>query len=368
MIKTDSLRCWAEIDCAALRHNAKVARGIIPSGVALMAVIKANGYGHGLSGVAEAVAGEAQMFGVANLQEALQAREVVSHPILIMGPALPAERAGIAEYGFIASISSHAEAAEFSRAAGSRTVAVNCAVDTGMGRMGIAESDAVGEIKRIAALPGIEVHSVSTHLPSADEDAAYTAEQLERFSALVERMRLQVPGSYLVHALPSAGMIGFGQSAFDIVRGGLMLYGISPIPSFQHTLQPAMTLKARVVLVRDLPAGTSISYGRTFIAPRQMRVATLSIGYADGVPRSISGRGAAALIGGKRCAVLGRVTMDLTIVDVSDLPDVQLGDEVVLIGRQGDEEILASEVAERASTIAWEVFTGIGSRVARVYV
>ena len=129
-----------------------------------------------------------------------------------------------------------------------------------------------------------------------------------------------------------------------------------------------MTLKARVVLVRELAAGASISYGRTFVAPRAMRVATLSIGYADGVPRSLSGREAAVLIGGKRCPILGRVTMDLTIVDVSDVPDVQLGDEVVLIGSQGDEQILATEVAERASTIAWEVFTGIGSRVARVYV
>lgn len=368
MIKTDSLRCWAEIDCAALRHNAKVARGILPSGVALMAVIKANAYGHGLSGVAEAVADEAQLFGVANLQEALQAREVVSQPILIMGPALPAERSGIIEYRFIPSISSHAEAADFSRVAGSGSLAVNCAIDTGMGRMGLAETDAIAAIKRITALPGIELHSVSTHLPSADEDAAFTAGQLERFADLVGRLRAEMPGQYLVHALPSAGMIGFGQSAFDVVRAGLMLYGISPIASFQHVLQPAMTLKARVVLVRQVAAGTSISYGRTFIAPRSMRVATLSIGYADGVPRSISGRGAAVLIGGKRCPILGRVTMDLTIVDVTDVPDVQLGDEVVLIGRQGDEQILATEVAERASTIAWEVFTGIGSRVARVYV
>ena len=223
MIKTDSLRCWAEVDCAALRHNAKVARGILPSGVALMAVIKANGYGHGLSGVAEAVADEAQLFGVANLQEALQAREVVPHPILIMGPALPAERAGIVEYGFIPSISSHAEATEFSRVAGSRSVAVNCAIDTGMGRMGLAEIDAIEDIKRITAVSGIELHSVSTHLPSADEDAAFTAEQLERFARLVERLRVEVPGSYLVHALPSAGMISFGQSAFDLARAGLML-------------------------------------------------------------------------------------------------------------------------------------------------
>jgi alanine racemase len=129
-----------------------------------------------------------------------------------------------------------------------------------------------------------------------------------------------------------------------------------------------MTLKAHVVLLREIAAGSSVSYGRTFIAPRPMRLATLSVGYADGLPRAVSNRGAAVLIGGRQCAIVGRVTMDLTVVDVSDVPDVEVGDEAVLIGRQGDAEILATEVAKQASTIAWEVFTGIGSRVARVYV
>ena len=180
------------------------------------------------------------------------------------------------------------------------------------------------------------------------------------------RMRATVGGDYLVHALPSAGVKGFGASAYDMVRPGLMIYGIAPIPEFQARLRPALALKTRVALVRDVPAGTSISYGRTFVAPRAMRVATLSVGYADGFPRAVSNRGAAVLIRGRRCAVLGRITMDLVMADVTDLP-VQLEDEVVLIGRQGEEEILATEVAEWAQTIAWEVFTGIGTRVARVY-
>ena len=361
-------RCWAEIDCAALRHNAQAARKCVGLNVALLAVIKANGYGHGLAAVANALRDHAQLFGVANLQEAIIARSEVPHPVIILGPALAAERSAIVEHRFIASISSYEEALGFSQAANGRTASVNCTIDTGMGRMGMRATDAVAEIARISKLPNIELHSVASHLPSADDDAGYTRDQLARFRALVDRLRRDVPGSYQIHTLPSAGVLAFADAAYDIVRAGLMLYGISPLPEHQLLLRPAMTLKARVVLLRDVEAGSSISYGRTFIAPRAMRVATLSVGYADGLPRAVSNRGAAVLVRGRRCAVLGRVTMDLTMVDVTEVPEVNVDDEAVLIGRQGDEEILATEVAQRASTIAWEVFTGIGSRVTRVYV
>jgi alanine racemase len=205
-------------------------------------------------------------------------------------------------------------------------------------------------------------------LPSADEDEDYTREQLARFGTLLTSIRAEVPGSYQVQVLPSAGVFSFATSAYDFVRAGLMLYGVSPIPHFQNQLRPAMALKSRVVLVRELAAGTSVSYGRTWIAPRPTRVATLSVGYADGLPRLISGRDAPVLIRGQRCPVLGRVTMDLTMVDVTSLENVTPGDEVVLIGRQGQEEITAREMAAKATTIAWEIFTGIGTRVARVYV
>jgi alanine racemase len=364
---SDAYRCWAEIDLSALRQNARVARTPVAPGVELLAVIKANGYGHGLTEVARALASEAQLFGVANVHEAIEAREVVPHPVLIMGPALPSERAEIIARGFIASVSSHLEALEFSRASAGAEVLLNCAIDTGMGRMGITESDAAAELAKIASLPRVKIHSVSSHLPSADSDAVYTREQLARFTSLISQLREQVPGSYRVHMLPSAGVIGFGNAAFDVVRAGLMLYGISPIPEFQQQLVPALVWKTRVALVREIAPGCSVSYGRTFIASRRTRVATLSVGYADGLLRSLSNRGS-VLIGGCRCPVIGRVTMDLTMVDVTDLPHVASGDEAVLIGRQRDEQILASEVAENAGTIAWEVFTGIGSRVARVYV
>ncbi len=361
-------RCWAEIDLAALRHNARAARERVGAKAALLAVVKANAYGHGLCAVAEALRDEAELFGVANLEEAIEARSVVPHPVIVLGPALPEERAAIVERGFIPSISSFSEAEEFSRLAKGSSVSVNCAIDTGMGRMGVDEAVAAVELGRIAALPNLVLHSVSTHLPSADEDETYTREQLQRFSLHLADLRRALPGNFRVHVLPSAGVLAFADSAYDIVRAGLMLYGSSPNAQFQNLLRPALTWKTRVALLREVAAGTSVSYGRTFLAPRAMRVATLSAGYADGIPRSLSNRDAAVLIGGRRCSLLGRVTMDLTMVDVSAVPEVALGDEAVLIGRQGEEEILAAEVAERAGTIAWEVFTGIGSRAARVYV
>ncbi len=364
---TPPFRCWAEIDRGALRHNARVARERVGAGVALLAVIKANGYGHGLAEMAQALRDEVQLFGVANLMEALEARRVVPHPVMILGPALSEERAAIVEHGFIPSISNYGEAQAFSRAAGLATVSVNCVIDTGMGRMGLAESEACAEVARIASLPQLKLHSVSTHLPSADEDREYTREQLARFDILVKRLRAEVAGGYRVHVLLSAGVAQFGGSAYEMIRAGLMLYGASSDAAFQKLLRPVLTWKTRVVLLREAAAGSSISYGRTFVAPRALRVATLSAGYADGLPRALSSRGAAVLIGGQRCPILGRVTMDLTLADVSAVPSVAVGDEAVLVGRQGEEEIPAAEMAERAGTIAWEIFTGIGSRVPRVY-
>ncbi|MFL6529726.1 MAG: alanine racemase [Chthoniobacterales bacterium] len=363
---TDAQRCWVEIDTAALRHNASVARARLGANASLLAVIKANGYGHGMTAVANALADDAQLFGVANLREALDVREIVRHPVLILGPALPAERAAIFEHQFIASISSFAEAREF--AAHGAKALLNCAIDTGMGRMGIAERNAIAELKQINALSNATIYSISTHLPVADEDPVYTRDQLARFRSLVRQIRAEVPGDYKVHALASAGLLDYADGDFEVARAGLMLYGVSPVPKFQGELRPALTWKCRVVLLRDIPVGASVSYGRTWIAPRPTRVATLSAGYADGYPRILSGRGAAVLIRGQRCALLGRVTMDLIMVDVTDVPNVSLGEEVILLGRDGDEEVSARELADRSSTIPWEIFTGIGSRVARVYV
>jgi alanine racemase len=363
----ETYRCWAEIDRSALRHNTKVVRERTGS-AELLAIVKANAYGHGMVGVAEALANDAQLFGVANLEEASTLRKTLPHPIIILGPAIPEERSAIAERGFIASVSTFEEAQAFDRAADDQAVAINFVVDTGMGRMGTPESDALDVFKKIAALPNIQIHSISTHLPVSNEDAEYTRDELSRFARLVKQFRAEVPGDYKVHVLPSAGVLAFSDPSFDVVRAGVMLYGISPLPEFQKLLKPVMTWKTRIGLVRDLPKGSSISYGRTFITPREMRVATLSAGYADGYPRHLSNRDTTVLVHGKRCSLLGRVTMDLIMIDVSEIGDVKPGDEVVLMGRQGDEEISAGELAERAGTITWEIITRVGSRVRRVYV
>ncbi len=357
-------RCWAEIDRSALRHNAKIVRERRGS-AEMLAVVKANAYGHGLLGVAQTLADDAQLFGVANLQEALTLRESLSHSIVIFGPATPEERSVIAERGFIPTISSLEEAEAFNRFG---PVAINFKIDTGMGRMGVVEHQAVEIFKKVAALPNINIHSISTHMPVSNEDAEYTRDQLVRFRNIIEQIRAEFPGTYKAHVLQSAGTLAHNSEAFDIVRAGIILYGISPLTEFQKLLKPVMTWKTRICLVRDMPKGSSVSYGRTFITPREMRVATLSAGYADGYPWQLSNRGAAMLVRGQRCPLLGRVTMDLMVIDVTNIDDVQVGDEVVLMGRDGNEEISCAELAERAGTIPWEIVTRIGARVRRVYV
>ena len=234
--------------------------------------------------------------------------------------------------------------------------------------MGVPEAEAVPVFKRVTALPNIKIHSVSSHLPVSNEDANYTRDELLRFEAHVKKLRAEVPGAYKAHILQSAGLLEFNRVVFDIVRAGMVLYGISPLAKFQKMLQPALTWKTRIGVIRDLPKGSSISYGRTFITPRAMRVATLTAGYADGYPRHLSNRDAAVLVRGRRCPLLGRVTMDLMVVDVSAIQDVEPGDEVILLGKQGNEEISAHELAEKAETITWEITTRIAGRVRRVYV
>lgn len=360
-----SYRCWAEIDRSALHHNAGVVRERIGA-AEMLAVVKANAYGHGLVGAAQTLANEVKLFGVANLEEAVALRDAgLAHPVVILGPALPGERAAIVERQFISTISAVEEAEAFDRIG---TVAINFKVDTGMGRMGVPENESLAAFKKVSALRNVLVHSISTHLPVSNEDESFTRDQLVRFRKVVEQFRAEVPGDYKAHVLQSAGTLAFNDTPYEIVRAGIMLYGISPLPEFQKLLKPAMTWKTRIALIRDMPAGHGISYGRTFITPRPMRVATLSAGYADGYPRQASNRDAAMLVRGKRCPLLGRVTMDLMVVDVSHVADATVGDEVVLLGRQGAEEISAAEIAERAGTIHWDIVTRIGSRVRRVYV
>ena len=361
-------RCWAEIDLAAIRHNVAAIRAPLPPGVRIMAVVKANAYGHGAAAVARALAGEVGMFGVANVAEA---REVRAHapetPVFILGPALPEERAEVVAAGFIPSVSDAAEGRAFSDLGGGRRVPVHLVIDTGMGRIGVWADEALATARELLAMPGIEIAGIASHLPVADEDDAFTREQLAHFHRLAGDIRALGVARLIVHCENSAGALAHPAQAGDMVRTGLAIYGSSPLPEFQPRLRAALTWKTRITLVREVGAGRGISYGRTFITPHPMRIATLAAGYADGYQRHLTGRGAEVLIRGRRCAVLGRVTMDQIMVDVTALPDVAAGEEAVLLGAQGGEEISAAELARKAGTIPWEIFTGLGRRVERTY-
>ncbi|GAB4171621.1 MAG: alanine racemase [Terrimicrobiaceae bacterium] len=328
----------------------------------ILAVVKANAYGHGSLAVAGAIREDVAYFGVACVEEARPLRSL-GRDILLLSPCLPEEYAEAVEAGDIVTVSSAREAAAYAALGPCR---VNLKIDTGMGRLGCAVESAPGELAAIAGMSGVEIHSISSHLPVSDEDPSFTTAQLKEIGALRELMQPLAPRARW-HVLNSAGIFLHSDSAMDVVRSGLAVYGSASPPGFQDKLVPAMKWKARVLLVKTLAAGSGVSYGRTFVAPHEMRVASVSAGYADGYPRQVSGRGASVLIHGHRCRILGRVTMDQIIVDVGDMA-VEAGDDVVLMGRDGEEEIPAAELAAWGGTIAWHIFTGISNRVARHYI
>ncbi|MDF1823329.1 MAG: alanine racemase [Verrucomicrobiales bacterium] len=366
------LRCWAEIDLEILRENARACSILAGGQCGLMAIVKADAYGHGLEHVVTALANEVDWFGVANVREAQRARIAAGSDVsvLILSPPTPAEIEAIVAGRFSASVSSEQEVTAFSEAA-QRTGSVaklHAVADTGMGRMGAQGNDFLKLAKAIRDTPHCTLEGLETHFPSADEDPEFTANQIDRFQHLIEQ--IERDSGCEIHLGNSAGLLGFHQTTpfATLARPGLALYGVSPFEEPDSTLHPALSLKSRITLIRNVPAGTSISYGRTFIADKAMTVATLGVGYGDGYPRHLSGSNTDVLIGGERCRLLGRVTMDQIMVDVTPLEkQPNCGDEVVLIGRQGEEEITACEMAEKAGTIPWEILTGITSRVVRIY-
>ena len=365
------LRCWAEIDLAAIQHNARVAAGVSQCG--LIGVIKANAYGLGAVPVARALAGQVKMFGVATLAEALELRAAgIKTPVLLLGARVPEERETVVKHGFVPCISSVYEAKAWDALAKQKRKSpfvVHVAIDTGMGRIGFAEPDwNARTIRALASLKHLRIDGIASHFPSADEDRRFTRKQIQRFGELQMLAVEHGLTPRLSHIGNSAGVLDCPelQTVSNLVRPGLMLYGVSPIAAQQKLLKPVLSWKTHVTLLRDLPKGHSISYGRAFITKKPMRVATLAVGYADGYPRHLSGNGAEVLIRGHRCPVLGRVTMDQIIVDASGSA-ARIGDEVVLIGSQGREEITPAELAQKAGTIPWEILTRLSSRVQRLY-
>lgn len=367
-------RTWVEVDLNAVRKNALAAQTCLKTDESgIVAVVKADGYGLGMLPVARAVTDLVRAFAVANVTEALALREGgILKPVYVLGPALPEERARLLEGAdFCPSVSDAEEMSAYEKLAeaAGRRLCVHVVVDTGMGRMGAFPEGAAELLRAVLASSWLELDSVASHFPSADSDRDFTLGQEDGFRQWVDRLRSEGLRLEKTQIANSAGLTAYERRRGELARAGLMLYGISPVAECQELLSPVVTWHTRVTQVRTLPEGWGVSYGRTFITPSSMRVATLSVGYADGYPRQSSGQGAQVLIQGKRCPVLGRVTMDQMMVDVSKLPEpVEPGDEVVLVGCQGGDEITAVEAAGWGGTIAWDIFTGLGPRVRRVYV
>lgn len=368
------LRCWAEIDLAALERNLRLIRASLPAHIRYVAVIKADAYGHGLpETAARLMHAGADLFAVATLSEAATVRELgPGWPILLLSPLLPEEDRYLAEYDLAATVSTAEEVTRFEavgRAAG-RPVAVHLKIDTGMGRLGVWHEQAPALYQRLVASPHLRLAGVFTHFASPDDDVAFTAEQRRRFLAALDRCTGLKLGELFVHADNSSGLESMpGASPFNAVRVGLLQFGILPHPHSllaQVRTEPVFSFRTRVGLVKTLPQGTTISYGRTHTLARDTTVAVLCAGYGDGIPRAASNR-AQVLIGGRRCRVLGRVTMDQTMVDVTDVPDVQCGTEAVLVGQQGGTDISITEFSRWADTIPWETLCSVTKRVPRIY-
>lgn len=357
-------RTWAEIDLAALRHNLQVARDI--SGQSIMVVLKAGAYGHDIKMIAQALNhSNIAFYGVASVIEArrIQNAECIT-PIYLLGPTLADERVEIVYHRWTPSISSLEEALHFNELnAGNPPLAIHITVDTGMGRGGFLPSNLNAALKEIIKLTNIKIEGIGSHLPSADEDREFTLSQFETFARIVKSCDYSFK---YIHLANSAGILDYSSSDTNICnlcRPGLMLYGISPIPEYQQMLKPVMSLKSKITLIRELPAGHGISYGRSVLLDKPTLVATVGAGYGDGYPRSVSPQNATVIIRGVRCPILGRVTMDQIMVDVTHVPSAIAGDEVELFGKQ----ISVTDIAKIAGTISWEVLTRITPRVTRIY-
>lgn len=371
---TRALRCWAEIDLAALERNLKLIRASLPPHIRYVAVVKADAYGHGLHhAAAHLMHAGADLFAVANVTEAAALRELgPGWPILILSPLLPGEENALVDPDLAATVSSAEELARFSQIAptADRPVSIHLKIDTGMGRVGVWHEEAPSLYAKIIATPGVRLDGIYTHFASPDDDLPFTAEQRRRFLAALQQCAGLDPAKLFVHADNSAGIETMPDtSPFNAVRIGLLQFGVLPHPNSllgPVRTEPVFSFHTRVGLVKRLPAGTTISYGRTHTLRRDTMIAVLCAGYADGLPRAASNR-ASVLVHGRRCPVLGRVTMDQTIVDVTDVASVNCGDEAVLVGRQGTEEISLSEFSRAADTIPWETLTSVTKRVPRLY-
>lgn len=367
---------WAEIDLKALGNNVSEIRRVTDANAQVMAVVKANGYGHGIVPVSKvALQNGASWIGVALLQEALLLREKgIRAPILVLGYTPVDDIAEVIRNNISQTIFTWEDALAAASVAHQmgKKAKVHVKIDTGMGRLGFhSNQETVEIICRMAHLPGLEVEGIYTHFATADEaDKTFAYEQFARFQQLLKQLAARHVFIRWRHCANSAAVLDLPLAHLDMVRPGIAIYGLYPSPHVRHDLvklSPVMALKAKVAFVKEVPERFSISYGRTFYTREKTRIATVPLGYGDGYSRLLSNRGE-VLIRGKRAPVVGRVCMDQLMVDVGHIPGVQRGEEVVLLGSQGTgEAITADEVAGHMGTINYEVLCMISERVPRIY-
>jgi alanine racemase len=366
---------WAEVDLGALEHNYIQVKRLTGKDVQMMAVVKANAYGHGTVEVSEVLEGMGISYlGVATTDEAVRLRDHgIKTPVLILGSVLPEEVRIAKDRDITLTLCNHDILKEIRRLAkaeegqGAR-IKIHIKVDTGMGRIGVWHEDALHFVKEVSGEKSIALEGIYTHFSSAGRDEFFTAYQMESFERLltsIEKSWIKIP---LKHAANSIATVDYKRAHLNLARPGLIVYGMYPKYTFPKLikLKPVLSLKTRIVFLKDIPPGRSISYGRTFISQRHTKIATLPIGYADGYHRGLSNK-AEVLIHGQYADIVGRITMDQTMIDVGHIRGVKIGDEVVLIGKQGHHEIRIEKLARLADTIAYDFICGISNRVPRVY-
>ena len=368
------LRCYAEISLEAIGHNIREVKKRLPEGVKLLGVVKANAYGHGAVPVASYLENQVDYFATATIEEAIELRENgISAPVLILGYVSPSQYSDLVEYDITQTIDSYAQALALEKEAArqNRKAKAHLAVDTGMTRIGfqVTEHDA-DEAAKIADLPHIELEGMFTHFSCADqEDKTYCSVQMEKYdkmTALLAERGVTIP---LRHICNSAGIMEFDDHRFEMVRSGIITYGMYPSDEVDPgllNLRPALRWLSRVTHVKTLPAGREISYGGTYVTTRDTVVATIPVGYADGYRRNLSGK-FYVLIHGKKAPILGRICMDQMMVDVTGIPGVKVGNRVTLVGTDGNETITMEAISALADSFNYEFVCGISRRVPRVY-
>ena len=362
----DSLKTFAEIDLNALSHNIKVVRRKAKN-KAVLAVVKAGAYGHGSIEVSkQLLKSGVSKLGVAFTEEAIELREAgIKAPILVFFD--PHNIDSFFKYNLTPAIFDFKSAQAFSNKAYkyNRKIAVHIKVDTGMGRVGLRITKALPEILKIAKIKNLQLEGLMSHFSDADiRDKDFATTQLKSFIELINSLKKKRIHFKFTHIANSAAVLQFPEAHLDMVRPGIMLYGYGPAE--KNSLKPVLSLKSKAIFIKNVPAGTPISYGRTFITKRKSTIATIPIGYADGYSRKLSNSGE-VLICGKRAPVVGRVCMDTIMIDITEVPRVKENAEVVLIGSQGKEKITAQHIADKIGTIPYEILTAIGPRVRRTY-